>query len=407
MCSGCFGGEATLSLEISGVSSSGLVEASTPKYFFSPLNTKTSRSCLDHDNRPLPTCHRIIQCSIISSQDIFWSWSSPIPPFTFFYPAITVSFSFVELLSIALEAVDHLPKTSCISATFMAMDRVKFLYLNDPTNRRPPPGFGSPQQTSASFAIPNSYYTNRTPSYPLTSPTISTGSTFSTSPSSNSESLSWGSSQCSASTAPSLNRTPPWHANNLNYAYDLPCEFAILGCEIQFPPGQFESWISHTLSHFGVGAGGDKLPPKAICTFCDDRDGVFENYRDPLANWRQRMLHIGAHYAGGMQYEQLRPDYFVIDYMWQNALLSCEDYELARKYTERKHCDGLVAVGHKTKEMRRKEERSLEDRHNLDQEKRQMKREKVSGKEKEKGKDTRQSSQIFRNPVQPYVQQWE
>ena len=83
-----------------------------------------------------------------------------------------------------------------------------------------------------------------------------------------------------------------------------------------------------------------------------------------------------------------------------------EDYELARKYTERKHCDGLVAVGHKTKEMRRKEERSLEDRHNLDREKRQMKRERGTGKEKEKGKDTRQSSQIFRNQVQPYVQQW-
>jgi hypothetical protein len=66
-------------------------------------------------------------------------------------------------------------------------------------------------------------------------------------------------------------------------------------------------------------------------------------------------------------------------------------------YTERKYVDGLVAAGHKTKEMRRKEERSLEHRHNLDREKRQMKREKGRGKGKEKGKDTRQSPQIFRN----------
>jgi len=117
------------------------------------------------------------------------------------------------------------------------------------------------------------------------------------------------------------------------------------------------------------------------------------------------MLHIGAHYAGGMQYEQLRPDYFVIDYMWQNALLSRGDYERAIKYTERKHCDGLVAVGYKTNEMRRKEERGLEQRHNLGREKRQIKREKGTGKGKEKGKDTRQSSQIFRNQVQPYVRQ--
>jgi hypothetical protein len=103
------------------------------------------------------------------------------------------------------------------------------------------------------------------------------------------------------------------------------------------------------------------------------------------------MLHIGAHYAAGMQYEHLRPDYFVIDYMWQNDLLSRRDYEQAMNYTERKYVDGLVAAGHKTKEMRRKEERSLEHRHNLDREKRRIKREKGRSKRKEKGKDTRQS----------------
>jgi hypothetical protein len=172
----------------------------------------------------------------------------------------------------------------------------------------------------------------------------------------------------------------------------LPCDFEITGCQIQFPPEQFESWISHTISHFGIGA---KPPPKAICSFCDGRDSVFENYRDPLANWRQRMLHIGAHYASDMQYEQLRPDYFVIDYMWQNRLLSPTEYGLAMNYTERKYVDGLVAVGHKTKEMRRKEERSLEQRHNLDREKRQIRREKGTSRGKGKGKDTRQSSQIF------------
>jgi hypothetical protein len=172
--------------------------------------------------------------------------------------------------------------------------------------------------------------------------------------------------------------------DSLNYTYHLPCEFAILGCDLQFPPERFESWILHTLSHFGVNV---KPPPKAICTFCDDRDGVFENYIDPLANWRQRMLHIGAHYAGGMQYEQLRPDYFVIDHMWQNGLPSPRDYAQAMEYTERKYIDGLVAVGHKTKEMRRKEERSLEDRHNLDREKRQMKREKGTGRAR-KGEGT-------------------
>jgi hypothetical protein len=64
---------------------------STPRLF--------QNSCLDHDNRPLPTCHRIIRCSIISSRDILWSWSPPKLPFALFYPVICVVFSFVNLPS--------------------------------------------------------------------------------------------------------------------------------------------------------------------------------------------------------------------------------------------------------------------------------------------------------------------
>jgi hypothetical protein len=89
---------------------------------------------------------------------------------------------------------------------------------------------------------------------------------------------------------------------------------------------------------------------------------------------------------------------------WNN-LLSPEDYKWAIKHTERKDCDGLVPVGHKTKEMRRKEEKSHEQKHNLDLERRKMKREKVTSKGKERG--TRQSSQIFRNQLPPCVQQRE
>jgi hypothetical protein len=67
-----------------------------------------------------------------------------------------------------------------------------------------------------------------------------------------------------------------------------------------------------------------------------------------------------------MQYEQLRPDYFVIDHMWQNGLPSPRDYAQAMEYTERKYIDGLVA---------------------LDREKRQMKREKGTGRAR-KGEGT-------------------
>jgi len=85
--------------------------------------------------------------------------------------------------------------------------------------------------------------------------------------------------------------------------------------------------------------------------------------------------------------ESMRPDYFVIEYMWANGLLSIEDYTSAMRYTERPHCDGLVPFGHKTPEMSRKEEKSREQKYDLDKENRQMRRQRGKGKGKEKEKE--------------------
>lgn len=114
--------------------------------------------------------------------------------------------------------------------------------------------------------------------------------------------------------------TPPVPFAQISPHYDLPCEFAFLGCEVVFHPNRFGKWINHSLSHFAR-AGP---PRKATCIFCDLKDGIFD-CRNRSLNWRNRMHHIAEHYERGEQYEKTRLDFFVIEHMNTNGLLSAED----------------------------------------------------------------------------------
>jgi hypothetical protein len=74
----------------------------------------------------------------------------------------------------------------------------------------------------------------------------------------------------------------------------------------------------------------------------------------------------------------MRPDFFIIEYMKKKRLISAEDYKWATGGTERPVCDGLVDLGHKLPEVQRKEDRRREERHDLQKEDRQRRREKDS-----------------------------
>ena len=92
------------------------------------------------------------------------------------------------------------------------------------------------------------------------------------------------------------------------------------------------------------------------------------------------MLHIGTHYAEQMQDISLRPDFHVLKYLRQNDLLARKEYENAVKYSERVPCDHLVPAGYRTPEMRRKENKSNEQRHDLGKERRTMRKERRNHK---------------------------
>ena len=112
-------------------------------------------------------------------------------------------------------------------------------------------------------------------------------------------------------------------------AQGLPCEFEFVGCDIQFNLTDPESWISHSLSHFG------RLDPPANmgCTFCTslDKDKSGEPTTG-IASWRERMLHIAKHYAEGVSEDDRIPCQDLVGYLWDNKLLSVEDYLHALRF---------------------------------------------------------------------------
>jgi hypothetical protein len=193
-----------------------------------------------------------------------------------------------------------------------------------------------------------------------------------------------------------LNNTPKIGAKGIQRVTKS-SEFAIIGYSLHFPVEKFETHC-FTLCRIQSSSKSNNL---YFETFCDDWHGFLENYSDPIINWRQRMLYIGTHYAAGMDYNDFRPDYIIFDFMWWNTLLSFVNYNRAIKHTEKKYCDGLVAVSLKTKDSRKKVERSLEQRHSLDWERRQVrKKERWQERERERGLIT---CQTFRNQLWPNV----
>ncbi|KAF4631778.1 hypothetical protein G7Y89_g6351 [Cudoniella acicularis] len=232
-------------------------------------------------------------------------------------------------------------------------------------------------------------------------PSISSGSrtpSIATSVSSASTNCRRGRRQSSGSSVSSLTSRPPWAplpANinlplamlpitPLDHGYDLACEFGCVGCHIRFHPEYFESWIEHSLSHFG----NNPPPSKAICTFCDREFDCALNPDDddPFSNWRDRMMHIGGHFYNRRQLgaDHPRPDYFLLDHMRNIGILSVKDYEDLVQYTERPYCDNLYPLGFvppETKERKDREIRESRQIHDLGKERRQMKRERSKGRE--------------------------
>ncbi|KAL2257221.1 hypothetical protein VTK26DRAFT_468 [Humicola hyalothermophila] len=128
------------------------------------------------------------------------------------------------------------------------------------------------------------------------------------------------------------------------------CEFSELqNCRAIFRLDEEEAWIDHHAQHLR-----DNFPPQLVCWFCDHVPFVataarapsyYSSPRDHLAaaaaaaaaaNFELRMRHVRQHIFDDprLTSEDCRPDFFMIEHLFQNGLLAEEDYMHAKAYNE-------------------------------------------------------------------------
>ncbi|KAK0674509.1 hypothetical protein QBC41DRAFT_1667 [Cercophora samala] len=116
--------------------------------------------------------------------------------------------------------------------------------------------------------------------------------------------------------------------NPTHHAGELWCEFSALqGCTATFRLDDEYSWIQHHIWHLR-----DVYPFRSKCWFCDDFQFVARNSDDDLyPTFYDRMQHIRTHISqDGKTSRQARPDFHVVDHMYQQRLISEEAYQEAR-----------------------------------------------------------------------------
>lgn len=169
---------------------------------------------------------------------------------------------------------------------------------------------------------------------------------------------------------PSVVEENPVVGTEMAIDYYLPCTFSdAVGCGVVYGSNDKEVWIRHNTSHFfKVGP-----PAKCVCIFCDDFESA--EVDDRHQNWRNRMLHIAAHYAEGISFDQTRPDYFVLEHLEKYGAMTQDDYQEAIRYSERPFVDGLVDLNVESPaQLRERREMQIQARvhHDLGKEKRMM-----------------------------------
>ena len=87
------------------------------------------------------------------------------------------------------------------------------------------------------------------------------------------------------------------------------------------------------------------------------------------------MEHIHGHFRDGVPPGSARPDFFVIDHMCENGLISRSDHKLAMEYTERPYCEGLKPLGWEPEEKKLQRERDLQQPYDIGKEERTRRRE--------------------------------
>ena len=113
----------------------------------------------------------------------------------------------------------------------------------------------------------------------------------------------------------------------------LECPFTFMRCFKQFAVSNERDWIQHSLDHFRINGRRPRTvdPPKInSCCFCSQ---TFQASSGAIS-WRDRMDHVKIHHQYlGHRLAAARHDFALVEYLWQNGLLSPAEYRELKPIT--------------------------------------------------------------------------
>ena len=106
----------------------------------------------------------------------------------------------------------------------------------------------------------------------------------------------------------------------------LPCPFHFL-CHREFNGLHERQWLAHSLEHFEKeDRRGRRIkvdpPSDNCCPFCEKE---FWAPRGKVS-WEDRMSHVKLHHQFGCRLAHIRPDFALIEYLWQKSIIDPRIY---------------------------------------------------------------------------------
>ncbi|KAF7543200.1 hypothetical protein G7Z17_g10924 [Cylindrodendrum hubeiense] len=125
---------------------------------------------------------------------------------------------------------------------------------------------------------------------------------------------------------------------------NLICEFIGYDlCDARFDIDDEQGWIEHMAqAHLG-----NNFPAQCMCWFCDAQFIAQSNSdADCWASYEARMHHIAGHFrTQGLRADQMRPDYYFLDHIHRQRLISEDQFTQAASFHELPQIPNLYPEG--------------------------------------------------------------
>ncbi|KAF5025001.1 hypothetical protein F66182_2952 [Fusarium sp. NRRL 66182] len=135
-------------------------------------------------------------------------------------------------------------------------------------------------------------------------------------------------------------------------ASPLVCEFiGFESCNAVFDWDDEAGWIAH-IANYHL---NNIFPGVCVCWFCDHKQfrAASPSQADAEACYRKRMHHIAKHFRDGLSWEDMRPDFFLLNHLRAHGLVREDMFQAATEYHEAPQIPDLYPAGWRPEYKRR------------------------------------------------------